>query len=443
MPEIHRLGVGADGRLMVSVYLRTHTDGKCYYARFKITNRKSAANQRYVTESLQTSDLTFALEKARTRYAEISLLEKQGKSVKTDTVANEIDKFIEEYETSLSQGLAAYSAHMLRSHRKTTVRYWREYVGKLQMASISWDHMNEYERWRQSYLSEQRNRGKKIHGNAKETVSTRTVEAEINNFKFFLRWAAARGKYSGTALEYVYKSREGDVKRSAFTTTQWTKLTAFMRRKSWLEVGRRGNDSRLIRHRRMLKAYVLFMKNTGLRVGEARHLRWMDVEFVHSDIEAKRLIRIKVLKERSKTRKGSIVIGSEGAYTALWNWFEFRRDTENQCEPESPIWCDPEGEVINDFREGFNKLISDAQVSLDASGNKLTIYSLRHTYITEQLKSGVSVYQISLNCNTSVAMIERYYSDARTKDFEEALTSGYRKKQIPVRSNTVAIKESE
>jgi integrase len=427
MPEIHRVGVGGDGRLMVSVYLRSHKDGKCYYARFKVTNKKSAANQRYVTESLQTADLTYALEKARTRYAEISLLEKQGKSIKADTVANEVDRFIEEYETSLNQGLAAYSTHMLRSHRKTTVRYWREYVGKIPMSSISWDHMNEYERWRQTYLSEQKIRGKKIHGNAKEIVSTRTIETEINNFKFFLRWAAARGKYSGTALEYVYKNREGDVKRSAFTTSQWTKLTAFMRRKTWLEVGRRGNDSRLIRHRRMLKAYVLFMKNTGLRVGEARHLRWGDVEFVHAEDEMKRLVRVKVIRERSKTRKGSVVIGNEGAYNALRNWYELRLEAENWCESDSPIWCDPEGNVVNDFREGFNNLIKDAGVELDASGNKLTIYSLRHTYITEQLKSGVSVYQVSLNCNTSVAMIERYYSDARTQDFEAALTSGYRK----------------
>ena len=64
---------------------------------------------------------------------------------------------------------------------------------------------------------------------------------------------------------------------------------------------------------------------------------------------------------------------------------------------------------------------------MDASGKKLTIYSLRHTYITEQLKNSVPIYTIASNCNTSVAMIERYYSDARPKDFEDALTEGYRK----------------
>jgi site-specific recombinase XerD len=169
------------------------------------------------------------------------------------------------------------------------------------------------------------------------------------------------------------------------------------------------------------------MKNTGLRVGESRRLRWMDVEFVTNEDPSKCLLRIKVLKENSKTRKGSIVIGNEGSYNTLKEWFSLRDETSDFVEPDDFIWCDVDGRNINDFREGFNTLITNAGVSLDASGNKLTCYSLRHTYITEQLKSNVPIYTIASNCNTSVSMIETYYSDARNKDFEDALTKGYRK----------------
>ena len=118
-------------------------------------------------------------------------------------------------------------------------------------------------------------------------------------------------------------------------------------------------------------------------------LRWGDVEFVHAEDEMKRLLRVKVIRERSKTRKGSVVIGNEGAYNALRNWYDLRLEAENWCEPDNPIWCDPEGNVINDFREGFNNLIKDAGVELDASGNKLTIYSLRHNYITEDARTNL------------------------------------------------------
>jgi site-specific recombinase XerD len=427
MTEIHRLGVGVGGRLMISVYLRDHKTGPCYYARFKVSNSKSGNGQRYITESLRTDDFHHAVEVARTRYAEINLMEKENRYIKTESVSVAIDKFIRDYEHGVEQRRSSHSVSMLVSFKKTVDKYWKDYIGHLDLKLVSWDQMNDYEKWRQDFYLNKKKSGKKIHPNAKLVASKRTIESEINNFKTFLRWCSIKGMYSGTALDFKFKNLQGNNKRSAFTTQQWTALTGFMRRKSWTVVGRRGNDSRLIRYRHMLKAYVLFMKNTGLRVGESRNLRWSDVEFLSNADPSKCYVRVKVLRENSKTRKSSVIVGNEGAYNALMDWFQHRVDAKNLTKKEDPIWCEQDGKVINDFREGFNTLIRDAKVEHDASGQKLTIYSLRHTYITEQLKNGVPVYTIASNCNTSVAMIERYYSDARPQDFEKSLTEGYRR----------------
>ena len=429
---------------MVSVYLRSHVSGDCFYARYKVSNPKSGAFQRYITESLQTDDFHHAVEKARTRYAEISLMETQGKAIKSSSVASEIDNFMHDYEQGLSKKLGSYTPSMHRTFRKTIVRYWTEYIGKMELKNVTWDHLNEYEAWRQNYYEDRKNRGLEIHANSKNFASSRTIEGDINSFKFFLRWCSVKGRYSGNALEYNFKKTGAINKRSAFTTSQWTKLTGFMRRSGWFVVGRRGNDSRLIRYRHMLKAYVLFMKNTGLRVGESRKLRWEDVDFVADKDPSKQFVRVKVLKENSKTRKNSIVIGNEGAFNALFDWFQYRKNNSDFVDLQDPIWCDVEGRGINEFREGFNTLIKDAGVELDASGNKLTIYSLRHTYITEQLKSSVPIYTIASNCNTSVSMIERYYSDARPKDFEDSLTEGYRKtsRQVVTKEKVVLSEKS-
>ena len=316
-------------------------------------------------------------------------METQGKAIKSSSVASEIDRFMQNYEQGLSKKLGSYTASMYRTFRKTIVRYWKEYIGKLDLKNVTWDHLNDYEAWRQNYYEERKSRGIEIHGNSKNFASSKTIEGDINSFKFFLRWCSVKGYYAGNALEYIVKNKGTINKRSAFTTTQWTKLTGFMRRNGWYVVGRRGNDSRLIRYRHMLKAYVLFMKNTGLRVGESRKLRWEDVEFVADQDPSKQFLRVKVLKENSKTRKNAIVIGNEGAFNALFDWFQYRKSHEDFVNSKNPIWCDVEGRVINEFREGFNTLIKDAGVALDASGNKLTIYSLRHTYITEQLKGSV------------------------------------------------------
>ena len=41
------------------------------------------------------------------------------------------------------------------------------------------------------------------------TVSTRTVELEVNSFKAFLRWCSIKGKYNGNALDFKYKTKIG------------------------------------------------------------------------------------------------------------------------------------------------------------------------------------------------------------------------------------------
>ena len=156
---------------MVSVYLREHTTGACFYARYKVSNPKSGAFQRYITESLQTNDFVHAVEKARTRYAEIALMEDQGKAIKSSTVNSEIDNFMHDYAEGLSKKLGSYSPSMYRHYRKTIVRYWKEYIGKLELKNITWDHLNEYEAWRQNYYEDRRRRGIVIHGNSKTFAS--------------------------------------------------------------------------------------------------------------------------------------------------------------------------------------------------------------------------------------------------------------------------------
>ena len=142
MPEIHRLGVGVGGRLMVSVYVRNHVSRPCFYARYKITNLKSGAFQRYITESLQTDDFQHAVEKARTRYAEISLMESQGKAIKSSLVESEIDNFMHEYAEGLSKKLGSYSSSMFRHYRKTIVWHSPNSVDKYYCQNLNGRNAN-------------------------------------------------------------------------------------------------------------------------------------------------------------------------------------------------------------------------------------------------------------------------------------------------------------
>jgi integrase len=50
------------------------------------------------------------------------------------------------------------------------------------------------------------------------------------------------------------------------------------------------------------------------------------------------------------------------------------------------------------------------KLKLDREGNKLTAYSLRHTYICMRLIEGADIYALAKNCRTSVEMIQRLYA---------------------------------
>ncbi len=386
MSAIQRI---ADGN--VSVFTRPLVKGDVYYARYRITNKRVADGQRYVTESLDTTDEATALRKAEERYREIKYAEKTNTAIKSGSVSAEIDAFIEAYEDGVKKGLRRHSEHMLRGFRKSIVRYFKEYIGRKNIQDVTAQDLEEYEAWRHEYWNAKAVAGIKLHGNAKAKPSQRTIEWEVGAFKQFLRWASDRGRYSGDALRFKYTVDKKQA-RSGFTDAQLDTLATFMRRKSWLQgAGKHGHDARLTRYREMLRAYVLFMAGTGLRPGEARNLRWRDIEYDQAQDEQE-VIHVFVHGTHSKTRETRYAVGVQTAAFAISELQAARRERKDHVAEDDYIWCDTDGAVIKDFREGFNNLIKAAGVETDSMGKKLTIYSLRHYYITSRRDHGVDAY---------------------------------------------------
>ncbi len=418
--EIHHL-ISDDqtGEIKVSVFLRQLKHLERYYARFKIDDRKLANGQRYVTESLRSDDFDIASDRARQRYADIQAQQKLGASIKQITTNQAIDRFLADYENKLEKGISGFSSGMARTYRKTIDIYWREYIGGKGLDAVSVSDFEDYEVWRQEW-SRNTSRKRK-HGNYKTRVKPRTIQFEINAFKTVLRWSAARKFYSGNAYDWSFKLTD-KYRRSALRLDQYRKLYRYMRTNKFHNIGKHGNDSRIKRHRVMLRAYIMFMANTGLRVGEARHLKWHDVEETKNSL-GNRVVVVSVSEKYSKVRKARRAVGRFYGLRAIERWREYLDSIGEEWSDDTYIFCNEKGEVIKDFREGFNSVIREAGVETDSDGNKYTIYSLRHFYITMRLQSPkVRIYSLAQNCGTSVSMIEQFYSDAVSTDFIDELT---------------------
>lgn len=405
----------------VSVYTRPLLSGDIFYARYKITNRSVADGQRYVTESLKTTDEEIALDRARQRYAEICFLEASNRAIRSGTVEAEIGAFVKQYEDGVAKGLRGYSKHMLVGFRKSIVRYFIEYLGKRPIQDVSADDLKGYESWRHDYWAKQVAVGAEVHGNVKQQPSPRTIEWEVNAFKQFLRWASEQGKYHGDALRFKFVVGNKHA-RSAFTEEQIVRLAKFMEGKKWLNgPGKHGHDARLTRYRRMLRAYVLFMAGTGLRPGEARNLKWRDIKYTNSGDEQE-VVEVYVHSTHSKVKKTRIAVGVQMAAMALWVLHADRRAAGESSGEDDYLWCDADGSVIADFREGFNALIKAAGVGTDAIGQKLAVYSLRHYYISSRIRNGVDKYWLAKNTGTSPEMIRKFYDHVPTPDMTDELT---------------------
>jgi integrase len=182
-------------------------------------------------------------------------------------------------------------------------------------------------------------------------------------------------------------------KRPAFTQEEYRQLTQFLL--TWADKTR---NSRIRRERDLLRNYVMIMLNSGMRVGEARGLKWRDLD-TYRNANGQWV----TLNVQGKTGKRLVV-----CQPGVEKYFDDIRTRKNHTGPDDYIFCNADGETIKNWT-GFNAMLRAAGIEYDTDGNRHTLYSLRHTYATFRLQNGTNVYWLKKNMGTSVAMIERHY----------------------------------
>lgn len=185
-------------------------------------------------------------------------------------------------------------------------------------------------------------------------------------------------------------------RRGTFTQEQFQRIIAELERRL-LE----GDKRRHWRHQRqMMLNLVLVLAYSGLRVHEALSLRWQDVtEFQH---EGQTLIELHV---DGKTGKRSVVPMPECG-KAIRDIRVFHPD----LQPHRLVFVNYRGESQKHYMPMFNIILTALNLQTDNKGQDLSLYSLRHFYITQRLLAGVDIHLLARNCGNSVKQIERHYS---------------------------------
>jgi len=164
---------------------------------------------------------------------------------------------------------------------------------------------------------------------------------------------------------------------------------------------------------------VLVLANTGLRVGEARNLKWSDIEYFPDDDGYEQV----AIMARGKTGSREVVARTPDVKEYFGRILNLRcEELGSKPSGSDYVFCHKDGRQIHSFKKGFAALVKAAKVEFDNMGERRVIYSLRHTYATFRLQQPVNAYALAQNMGTSLKMLEAFYGHTSNRAMASELT---------------------
>jgi len=295
----------------------------------------------YLYRGTGTSDFYEARKFADNLYDELRYKVRQGQSV----TGQDFKRLLKEFEESYpAEAPSARRAQRVCDFLRT---YAQPYFMKNRVTELTEAEVTKFFEWR------------RVNFKRKAPTNT-TIVSDMGNFKVFADWCRRRG-YLANSLQFN-KPSVTDNRRPHFNDKDWAKLTRFLR--EWVKDGKTKSGP-IYRDRVMLTNYVLVLANTGIRVGEARNLKWSDIDTFVGDDDNQNI----VLQVRGKTGAREVVARTLAVKGYLHRIWELRCD-EIQAKPpmREAIFCHKDGSTIRNFKRGFNALIKAAGVKFDSNG---------------------------------------------------------------------------
>lgn len=357
-----------------------------WYARLTLDNGKR------IIKSTKTDDLEEAKGKALKLYFETQARIKNKLPAQTRKFKHVADYAVLRMERELKEngGKQAYKDYMSALRRWLTPYFGNKDIDKIDLAALT-----AFDEWRTKTNNKQFSQsGINNHNSALNRVFD---EAELNGWITKL--------LRPTLLNKGLKSES----RGSFTASEYKAIYTELR--SW---HKKTSNIKAAATREVLRNYVLFLGNTGVRHGtEALGLRWRNIEW--QDNEGERYLVINVdgkTNKRSAVARDTVEVylnrqrllnpalqkGSFDDLIASKN-DEFVFTTRLQVVAN-----------IHGLNRAFNALLDKLGLKTGADEKTRTLYSLRHYYATRDLKRGVSTHALSRQLGNSTAMVDKYYS---------------------------------
>jgi integrase len=250
---------------------------------------------------------------------------------------------------------------------------------------------------------------------SKPELSPAGLRAHMNSFSATMNYAARMGWVSSDRIPKLQRHNP-IARRPAFSVEDYK--TFYRANARWTDDTNVTLKECKVRHQ--FRDWFLIMANTGMRLGEARLLRWRDIEFF-DDEEGQRQV-IFYISPHGKTgareavgmpRTVVYLERLKSIYETVWNF---------EPGPSDYVFCGLNREPRKSWKKIWMKAKANSGVHRDNHGAPYTIYSLRHFFITMRLRENVNIYKLARSVGTSVAMIEKHYGHLIPRDSVRELT---------------------
>lgn len=303
---------------------------------------------RIVYKSTRTTDEHQAYKFADDLYHQQLVKVHTGEISKGPKLVVGIDRYIERFENDLKQSV---------QYRILLLKRVKPLVGRQTFDSLTTATISK--------LTEDLRKATKTG-----SMSPNTVKRIHNDLRNFFRWSVEEGLLKEIPKFPRINSEKS--RRPHFNEAEWRKLVRYLREFVKVE------NKKTRRERKKLVDYVLILANTGIRVGEARTLKWRDIREVDGGTGKPKNV---ILTVNGKTGIREVVARTPDVKKYVRRLYDLRIE-ELDGEPLSSdglVFCHKDGSEIGSFKKSFQSLLKACGLEKDSFGRGRTVYSLRHT----------------------------------------------------------------
>jgi integrase len=325
--------------------------------------------------STKEESLAKAKEFAEDWYLDLRGKKSRGELVSEKTFKQAAERFEKEYEVATA---GERNEVYVRGHKARLKNHLIPYFGDLGLSQITPGKVQDYRIFR---LKEDPDF---------KPPSRSTMHHEIVTLRQVLKLAIRHGWLAALPdLSEPYRASLKVSHRAWFSPDEYKTLYTATR-----ENAKKAANKPWRHSAEQLHDLILFMANTGLRPDEVNRLEYRDVSIVDDEATGETILEIEV---RGKRGTG-YCMSMSGAVVPF----------QRMCKRNSPEATDLL--FPHDHKKQFNRILTETGLKIDREGNRRSLYSLRHSYISFRLLEGADIYQIAKNCRTSVEMIEKHYA---------------------------------